>query len=395
MNAIQQLVDALADRLARPVGVDDRRFRAIAYSSHSNEIDDVRRTSILGRQAPDAVTRWLEGLGVLGARDVVRVPANAEFGMVARVCVPVRFRDRLLGLLWLTEQHAPLADEELATARRFAVELGQELYRDQQKTDAARTQEAAWVDQAVGEGPAGPDPRLPGIAADAVYAVLVVRIAFPDDDLLPAGLDVRLIDAMEQLRRSVEPRHQLASVDGAGATVVVSANGAAAVERHAEALHAAVAAEVSDAVDAAVVVGVGDLADAAGGLAVAAGEARRAAGLGLTMPALGPVVLWSRLGVVRLLTEILDERDPGAFIPPPLRALLEDPDRELLVASLEAFLERGGDVAAAAADLYVHRSSMYNRLRRVEEVAGIDIRSGAQRLEMHLGIRLWRMAGAP
>jgi DNA-binding PucR family transcriptional regulator len=54
-----------------------------------------------------------------------------------------------------------------------------------------------------------------------------------------------------------------------------------------------------------------------------------------------------------------------------------------------ASVEVVGDAVAAAAELFVHRSSLYNRLHRIEQLAGIDIRSGADRLEMHLGIRLW------
>lgn len=391
MNPIQTLIDNLAERLQRPVGVDDRRFRAIAYSSHADEIDAVRRRSILGRRAPDAVTEWLEGLGLMRAREPVRVPANPALEMVSRVSVPVRFHERLLGFLWLVEQDAPLSEGELEICRRTAEELAQELYRERQQTNEERRQEARWVQQAVRAQPREADERMPGIAADTVYAAIVVRVAFPADVLIPAGVDVRLTEAVDQVRRGVAPRHQLAATDGTQAIVVVSAGGPSELERHAAALLTSAEAELADLRGASVVVGVGDATDAVSGLPASATGARRAAQLGETMAELGPLVRWSGLGVVRLLSEMLGERDPAAFVPGPLQRLLADSDSERLVSSVETYLERGGDVAAAAADLYVHRSSLYNRLKRVEEVAGVDLRSGAQRLELHLGIRLWRM----
>jgi hypothetical protein len=55
LNAEKGLVDSLAPRLGRPVGVDERRFRVISCGSHADEIDSVRRLSILGPRPPEAV----------------------------------------------------------------------------------------------------------------------------------------------------------------------------------------------------------------------------------------------------------------------------------------------------------------------------------------------------
>ena len=394
MNEVQLLVDSLARRLQRPVGVDDRRFRAIAYSSHSDEIDAVRRISILGRRAPDAVARWLEELGLMEARDVVHVPANPELEMVPRVSVPVRFHDRLLGFLWLVEDGAPLTPDELETCRRAAGELAQELYRERQQTNEERRLEAAWVRQALGGAEEPSVAGIPGIASEALYAVLVVHVRLPRG-LAPDGVDVRITEAVDQLRRGIGPRHQMAEVDDRGARVVLSAGSAGEIRRHAEGLLAAAEPELADVDGARVVVGVSGLLDGIDGLPAAAAQAARAARLAESMPDLGRVVLWSELGVLRLLAELVDDRDPAALVPDPVRRLLADPDAASLVPTIEAYLEHGGDAAAAAEELHVHRSSLYNRLHRIEEVAGVDIRSGADRLELHLGIRLWRMAGGP
>lgn len=393
MNEIQTLVDSLAQRLRRPVGVDDRRFCAIAYSSHTHEIDSVRRTSILGRQAPDAVTRWLESLGLMAARDVVHVPANAEFEMVRRVSIPVRFHDRLLGFLWLLEDEAPLTEDELELSRRVVAELAQELYRERQQTNEERRREAAWVRQALDRAPDEPLPGAPGIAPDTLYAVLVVDVFMAPGAVLPPGVDVRMTEAVDQLRRGIGPRHQMAVIDDRGARVVLSAGAAPEIRRHAAALLAAAEAELADLDGASVVVGVSELMGSIEPLRAAAAQARRAARLGESMPDLGRLVLWGELGVTRLLGELVGDRDPASLVPDPVRRLLADADASSLVPTLEAYLEHAGDVAAAADELYVHRSSLYNRLHRIEEVAGVDVRSGADRLNLHLGLRLWRMAG--
>jgi DNA-binding PucR family transcriptional regulator len=66
-----------------------------------------------------------------------------------------------------------------------------------------------------------------------------------------------------------------------------------------------------------------------------------------------------------------------------------------LAAALEATLDAGGDVARAARELHVHRATLYRRLERVQELTGLDLASGDDRLRAHLALRMWRLAGAP
>ena len=391
MNEPQTLIDSLARHLQRPVGVDDRRFRAIAYSSHEDEIDEVRRISILGRKAPEAVIDWLDQQGVQDARTAIRLPANAELGMVQRVCQPVCFHDLVLGFLWLVDQPL-LTDEELELCRECAAELGQELYRMRLQTDDERTRETAWVTAMLGaERP--PAEATTQIAAGRVYAVLVVEAALAHEAVAPSGVDVRLTEAVDQVRRSVPPRHQMAKVSGTRATLVVAANGSHEIERHGAALRDAARDELAGVQDAKVLVGVGDCVPSLDGLRGSFEHARLAIRLARSMPELGPSVNWNELGAMRLIAELVGDRVPTSLVPRSLERLLADPDGDQLVLSLELYLEKGGDVAAAASELFVHRSSLYNRLRRIEELAGVDLHSGADRLELHLGLCLWRMGG--
>jgi PucR C-terminal helix-turn-helix domain/GGDEF-like domain len=387
VNEIQSLVDVLAGRLGRPVGLDDRRFRAIAYSSHADEIDPVRRTSILGRQAPPAVTRWLEELGVLRAAAPVHVPPNPAFDMVARVCVPVRFHDRLLGFLWLIESDG-LGDEQLALAERCADELAHELYGLHQQEREERGREVASVRRVLAGDCADAE-----IAPDARYAVLELLLVAPADRPLGTAVEVRVTEALDRARRAVAPRHQLAEQHPGGATVIVSAGSDDEIGRHAETLIEAAAEELADIDDVAPVIGIGQVVASPGALPEAHRQARLAARAARSRPDLGPLVPWERLGTSALVAELLGDRDPAALVPPALRRLLRAPDADVLARTLEAYLEHAGDAPAAAAELFVHRSSLYNRLHRIEELAGIDIRSGADRLELHLGLRLWRLAG--
>ncbi len=91
---------------------------------------------------------------------------------------------------------------------------------------------------------------------------------------------------------------------------------------------------------------------------------------------------------------MVQDRDPVALIPSSFGRLLASAEAASLIETLERYLDLGGDARAAAETLFIHRSSLYGRLHRIEEVAEVDLRSGEDRLELHLGVRLWRLAGS-
>ena len=53
------------------------------------------------------------------------------------------------------------------------------------------------------------------------------------------------------------------------------------------------------------------------------------------------------------------------------------------------------EVAEAARALHVHRATLYRRLARVQELTGLDLTRGDDRLHAHLAVRMWRLAGSP
>jgi DNA-binding PucR family transcriptional regulator len=64
-----------------------------------------------------------------------------------------------------------------------------------------------------------------------------------------------------------------------------------------------------------------------------------------------------------------------------------------LVETLETWLDEGCDSRATVARLQVHRTSLYYRLGRIEEITGLSLNSGAARLDLHLGLKLARLQG--
>jgi len=301
----------------------------------------------------------------------------------------------------LIDQPDPLSEPEIETALRSAEELSAALYRAVRLEDDERVREQELVRQLLGLSPGDPAYAAEGLlthsmlAVDSLYAVLAVAPDHPEGEAAPDAVCVRLTAAMDQLRRTMPPRHLRLLVDGEW---VVAVAGLADHEQLAErgrALLAAVEENLEAMPEWSATVGIGAprkrLADVAGAYA----EARRAVQLGRKVVTLGRLVTWSSLGAYRTLSEMVRPGAETVPLPESFMRLLTSPDAATLVPTLEQYLEHAGDARAAAADLFVHKSSLYQRLKRIEQIAQVSLASGDDRLELQLATRLWRMRGAP
>ena len=122
-------------------------------------------------------------------------------------------------------------------------------------------------------------------------------------------------------------------------------------------------------------------------------HARYAIQVAEVVSSFGPVAAWSQLGIYQMLIRFPMRDITAEALPPGLINLMNRSDGRVLLHTLETYLDRAGNAPATAVALNLHRVSLYARLRRIEEVAGIDLADGQERLALHLGLKLTRLAG--
>lgn len=348
-ESVRSIVDELAGILDREISVDDPHGQVLAYSAHTGGADDVRVRAILSRRVAPDVAAWQDSHGIAAARGPVRIPANPDLGMVARVCVPLRHGGVRTGYLWIIEGGRELSAAEHRDIAPFAARLAALLHEE-------------------------PDP---GRAAAALRALLAGEHGARADVAAVLGEHepVRLIVVVGGAPdgRPPDSRHRpvvRCTVPGAHTVFATPADRA---DELAAALHTGAAA-----------VGISDAHAALSAAPEAYREALAAAELALLDPALPRVQSWSGLGVYRLLIDAGATGDSGKTLLEPLR----EPFRH----TLETYLDSGCDARLSAQRLHLHRTSLYYRLQRIAELTGRDLSSGADRLELHLALKLARLA---
>lgn len=142
----------------------------------------------------------------------------------------------------------------------------------------------------------------------------------------------------------------------------------------------------SDPAGGACWIGVGSACDRVPAIPTSLRHAHQALGLTRRSRRTGGVVRFDDLGVYRLLALNNDTAELDSFVDRWLGPLLEyDAARSAgLVRTLTSYLQTGGSLAATAADLTVHRSTVKYRLQRVRELTAYDLADPATLFSLQL-----------
>ncbi|WP_369233085.1 PucR family transcriptional regulator [Streptomyces sp. R21] len=377
----QELVDEISTLLGAPATLENRDFELIAFGAYDSDrdfdeasLDPVRTRSILTRRSTSAVRTWFEGFGIARATGPVRIPPTPEAGVYrGRICLPVRHRGVVLGYVWLLDDDPGPSDEQLTAAMEVASRIGALLADEVQagadltrELRAVLTAERGWQrDMAVAEL-----RTALGARGDGLHTVVCVApwpSADPDD-----APSVRTVP---------------------GATALCTVPWGAAGQSLALLVRLRATDVLTPALTAA-----SRLLERTGGPGAAAGiavprggltelgaawqEASAAARAVLAEPRLGPVAEWASIGPFRLLTAL----PPEAAHDPAVRTLLSPAHREL-ARTTEVFLDCAGQAGRTAAELGIHRQTLYYRLSRVEQLTGLDLDDGEDRLLLHMALK--------
>ena len=377
----QELVDEISTLLGAPATLENRDFELIAFGAYDSDrdfdeasLDPVRTRSILTRRSTSTVRTWFEGFGIARATGPVRIPPTPEAGVYrGRICLPVRHRGVVLGYVWLLDDDPGPSDEQLTAAMEVASRIGALLADEVQagadltrELRAVLTAERGWQrDMAVAEL-----RTALGARGDGLHTVVCVApwpSADPDD-----APSVRTVP---------------------GATALCTVPWGAAGQSLALLMRLRAADVLTPALTAA-----SRLLERTGGPGAAAGiavprgglaelgaawqEASAAARAVLAEPRLGPVAEWASIGPFRLLTAL----PPEAAHDPAVRTLLSPAHREL-ARTTEVFLDCAGQAGRTAAQLGIHRQTLYYRLSRVEQLTGLDLDDGEDRLLLHMALK--------
>jgi len=120
---VQSAVDDLANLLHRSVVIIDPDVRLLYSSVHFGDEDQVRIKAILHRGADSKAIGHVLAQGVTNWHTAGVIPANPELEFHARVCVPIRWRGTLFGMVLVMDADGTMTTSELAASNKMAQDV--------------------------------------------------------------------------------------------------------------------------------------------------------------------------------------------------------------------------------------------------------------------------------
>lgn len=388
------LANSIAAVVGGPVTIEDLSSRVIAYSADQDQGDSGRKESVLGRRVPHSYSAQLLEQGVFRRLYASATPIFIEAiaaGLLPRVAVRLHAGGEILGSIWVVT-HAPLNDSQNRGLVEAANVVALAMLRARVTSDTTSRIRTALVARLV-EGGAS--------ATDAAHrsgfpfgpCVVTAFSVVPSSDISQTESHLqKLSSSLDMHLRATRPSVRCALLSDT--VYAVQSLRAITDLQRAHDLAAEFISRTS-ASSSVILAGIGSGVENVGRLS----RSRSDADLALRVLRRRPdspdrphiaVIddIQAESLILRMCEQLEGEDEPlrGALL-----TLMEYDDAHDagLVATLRAWLDTFGDVHTAADQLHIHKNTFRYRLRRLVEIAAIDLSDPDTRMGLMLQIRLY------
>ncbi|GAA1863458.1 PucR family transcriptional regulator [Brevibacterium marinum] len=398
VDDLSALAAVIAEMTGASITIEDPASRVLAHSNLGDDIDDIRRETILSGAIPDWRIAELEESGFLDvvrrSTDVVERPAAGSGP--ARSVIALRSEGELLGTIWAAYPDSVTPGslrEVLRDAARAAVPV---MLRTLRRSPFEKRIRREALGSILGGSPdLGPAATLLALPFSGHYATLAfaevaperepvlrfhLRAAFADAVLAHVGTrgHLAVLVHMSESMSAVEVKSHVASAlhRSLPATAPLHFGVGTAVERL-DHVHRSWT-EAVYVVDALLARGPGRATNE---------DDRAAAGEGETSAARGATAEDVAAEFVGL--EAADAlRSVGSRITEPACAVADHDEKHQgqLLETLRVYFATVGNSAEASRRLHVHTNSLRHRLSRIEEITGLSTADRAGRLWLELAV---------
>ncbi len=377
--SLDDLAASLAGLIGRSVTFESPQGKLLAHSSAGGGGDEVRRATVAQAQTPAAIAEYFERTGL--AKQIrtsvgpLRIAANPEIGLGARVVCPIRLGADLAGTVWIVEGDVPLSELDHRAAEHASLVAAMQISHQRElETLEARLGYASLLSLLESEpgSTQGAEERVRILGFDAGARYRVGIIVIPE--VLPLGRE----GVLRRDNIALSVREALKSL---GVEQLVTA-----YMNHVPFLlpESTNAQRVFGAVDDATLsVAFGRLHSGADG---ARASYREALSL-ISYRYRGAVCFYEDLLVPRVIMGDTKARED--FLDELFAPLRSRKNGRVLAGALLALARHGFQFRVTANHLDIHPNTLRYRLDRATEELGIDLTDADVQFRLQLAARLF------
>lgn len=395
---LSQIANALADLLDAPVTIEDTNSSILAFSRNQNEGDECRKTTILHREVPKIYTDQMKTDGVFtqiyGSETPVFIDSERLMGHdLSRIVIRLVSGKVIIGSIWIAVPE-PLSDADNELVIRTAHEAARVLDQVRLEGGKENSRRRHLVTQLITGGREAEDAAKRSGLVGSAFCLMVLSVPVNEDGKNDDS------DARQLLRLSDSLNLHLVSYNKNSAATVWGETVVGVLPLDVRTPDSFVTQVAQRFVDRSrkrtgMHLVVTPIVPKASDLGAAKDEALRT--LEVMNRATRPRPDISRIERTQdafidvILMEVRDKlMENWATRQTPIRRLVEyDKEHNAdFVATLDAHFRHFGAVIPAAASIHVHPNTFRYRLKRLNEICGVDVNDDESRFRALVELRL-------
>ncbi|RST72735.1 PucR family transcriptional regulator [Siminovitchia acidinfaciens] len=399
LTSIEEITEIISEYLKKPVVIEDEQFTLLAYSSfYIDQFDEANKQTIFTKRWTIPILEKFMDDGIVDQLKTIPEPFRVEkieaIGLNQRVVVSARYKERVLGFIWVQETDHLLTDEEFGYLQEVSFHVGKLLYQKKQ-LKLKRDEEKNNFYKKVMDDTFQTEAQIKWEAAN-------VNISMPDSFIsIVFAVDPTSEEAFGELIEKVGlfanalkmPTHLF--IDQLKVIVMIgsSLSSPKDLSIQANALVSSVLAQFSEE---QVYAGISREYTSVIHLRKSYMEAieviRTAKFIGMEEL---PSFEYQKLGLFRYLEAIFHYQKQMDDVNPDLLKLKQkdDESQTSLLQTLEVYLEENCRLKHAAKKLYIHTNTLKYRLNQIEELTSIRFDDFHANCQLYIDLQIMKVSG--
>jgi DNA-binding PucR family transcriptional regulator len=395
-DRLEDVAEQISDVLRCPITIEDVNHRLLAYSTHSDSTDPARISTIIGRRVPEKVINslWKDGTipSLLKSKDPIHVKNIKEVGLGNRVAISIWKNNEVLGFIWALEVNKSLTDNDLEMLKKAAKAVQNKLLSLQKgkMKKEEREQEFFWKlltgntheNDDLADGFYQINKTMPSL-----YSIVLFRFTKPITEKREKQLNY-LLETTQLVQIC------LTTIDYNELILLVSPNREQPLNQIKQFLKSMKKQMQQRYNIDRVAMSIGGIYQDISSVHISYKEALSVLKVKERFVSEAESLLsFSELGIYQYLDVLAEKRKHDRYINYPL-AQLERYDNEHhsnMVETLETFIDFDSNVKVAAKKLNVHVNTLNYRLKRIQEITGLNLKNINEKFTILLEIKLRNM----
>ncbi len=389
-RGLEVILSRLSEISKRNVALLDEQLSVKTYHSMNDHPDPSGFQRLISSK--DLTLYWPDNDGP-GAGDPPTTELNIDGYQV--LLSPVRVRNIVLGHLAFVSSIANMDESDSLALSRASVVCALEMAKQSAVDEAEHRLRGDFFSELL-DGTTPPEAllvRANGLGYELRQPLRCLVAGFDDGRLEPLHAGAKATSGLKELSRQVSRiinSQRMAApltIHKDSLIIICPANAASGADPVQSLAHRITSAPTQEG--RSISMGIGRVRQDIEGIRISYREAQQALIIGRRIFGQGHVSDFADLGVYRLLYALAEGSELQNYCEETLSELTRYDERNgtQLIQTLVAFFECHGNLRATAESLYLHRNSLSYRLKRIQEIAEINLDNFEDRFRVHLSLK--------